>query len=227
MSIPNLGKILLVFVFTSCAFLSQAQLVANFTATPLSGCAPLLVSFSDLSTGSPTSWKWDLGNGTISFIRNPSVTYFTPGQYSVKLVVQNAQGKDSITRIQYITVNAPPVVNFNASVFTGCYPLNVQFTDLSNPVNGTINSWLWDFGDGSSSTLQNPNHVYTSAGNYNVSLRVSNSLGCFTTLTRTQYIQINNGVIANFSNNSPNSCAAPVTINFTNLSSGSGTLTYN
>ncbi|MEO6404603.1 MAG: PKD domain-containing protein [Ferruginibacter sp.] len=227
MSIPNLGKSLFSLAFSFCAILSFAQPVANFTGSPVSGCAPLIVSFTDISLGNPTSWKWDLGNGTISFLQNPSVTYFNPGQYNVKLVVQNAQGKDSITRNQYITVNPEPVVNFRASSFTGCFPLNVSFTDLSLAVAGTINSWQWDFGDGSSSNLQNPNHTYTSSGNYNVSLRVSNSLGCFKTLTRSQFIIITNGVHADFTNNTPSSCAAPVTINFTNLSTGSGVLIYN
>ena len=223
----RLVKVILAVGLIFFTFLLNAQPVANFSATPQSGCAPLVVNFTDLSSGTPSSWRWDLGNGTISFLQNPSVTYFTPGQYSIKLVVQNAQGRDSITRNQYITVNAQPQVNFSASVLTGCYPLVVPFTDGSIPVSGTITSWQWDFGDGSSSTLQNPTHTYTSSGNYNVSLRVGNSTGCFKTFTRLQYIQINSGVQADFTNNLAVSCTAPATINFTNLSGGTGTLTYN
>ncbi|MEJ7625276.1 MAG: PKD domain-containing protein [Ferruginibacter sp.] len=217
----SLSVVLAIFVL-----LTQAQPVANFSATPLSGCAPLVVNFTDQSTGNPTQWRWDLGNGTISFLQNPSVTYFNPGQYSIKLVAQNASGADSIIKTQYITIFAQPVVNFSGSPLSGCFPLPVQFTDMSTPGNGTIFQWEWDFGDGNTSTLQNPSHIYTAGGNYNVSLRITNSNGCFKTLTRLQYIKISNGVTANFSNTVPVSCSPPVIINFQNLSSGTGTLNY-
>src|SRR5215471_8252129 len=72
-----------------------AQPHANFSASPLSGCSPIVVNFTDQSTGNPTQWKWDLGNGVISFLQNPSATYFTPGTYNVKLIVSNSFGIDS------------------------------------------------------------------------------------------------------------------------------------
>src|ERR1035437_5428333 len=91
-------KWLLFFFFFFQAFFFRAQLTANFSATPISGCAPFLVNFTDLSTGNPTNWKWDLGNGTISFLKNPAVTYFAPGQYNVKLIVTNASGTNEIIK---------------------------------------------------------------------------------------------------------------------------------
>jgi gliding motility-associated-like protein len=205
---------------------SQAQLVANFTGTPVSGCAPLVVQFNDQSTGNPTQWRWDLGNGTISFLQNPAVTYFNPGQYNVKLVVRNANGADSVVKNQYISVFAQPTVAFTGTPTTGCYPLLVQFADQSAPGSGTIASWEWDFGDGTGANVQNPSHTYTSSGNYNVTLRVTNSNGCVRTLSRPQYIQISNGVTANFSNSAPNSCNPPATINFQNLTVGTGAIAY-
>ncbi len=213
-------------LLTMLSFGLRAQLAANFTATPASGCAPLVVHFTDNSTNKPTQWKWNLGNGTISFLQNPSVTYFNPGQYTIKLVVKNNAGSDSITKTQYINVYAKPTVQFTSSSTIGCFPLTVQFTDQSAAVNGTISSWQWDFGDGFSSALQHPTHIYTSAGNFNVTLRVRNSNNCLTTLSKSKYIQISAGVKANFSNNIPNNCSFPVTINFKNLSTGTGTLTY-
>lgn len=217
---------LIIVLLTFLGFSSKAQLSAQFSATPLSGCAPLVVNFTDLSTGNPTQWRWDLGNGTISFLRNPSATYFLPGQYNIKLVVQRPGGIDSIIKSQYITIHPQPVVSFSASAQTGCFPLPVQFTDLSTTANGTIDQWQWDFGDGNFGNTQNPSHVYTAAGNYNVSLAVTNSHGCFRNLTNVQYIQIANGTTADFTNNIPNSCTPPVNINFQNLSTGTGTLTY-
>ncbi|NOT93104.1 PKD domain-containing protein [Ferruginibacter sp.] len=181
---------LLIVLLVICSFFSKAQLTANFTATPLSGCAPLVVSFTDQSTGAPTQWKWDLGNGTISFLQNPSVTYFNPGQYNIKLVVYDANGDSNVViKSQYITVNAAPAVAFTGSPLTGCFPLPVNFTDQSTPGSGTITSWQWDFGDGASSNTQNPSHTYTASGNYNVTLRLTNSVGCIKVLSKPQYVK--------------------------------------
>ena len=128
----------LIALFVLMTFLSRAQLKANFSATPLSGCAPFSVNFTDQSTGNPNFWKWDLGNNTVSFLRNPSTIYLNPGLYTVKLVIKNATGAaDSLTKIQYIVVYAKPVVNFSASLLTGCFPLPVNFTDMSTPGSGT------------------------------------------------------------------------------------------
>lgn len=219
-------KWLLFLIIISQAFTARAQLTANFSATPLSGCAPLLVNFTDLSTGNPTSWRWDLGNGTISFLKNPAVTYFAPGKYNVKLTVTNANGTHEIVKSEYITVYGVPVVNFNANPLTGCFPLPVQFADQSNPGSGTISKWEWDFGDGNLSSLQNPSHTYLGAGNFNVSQRVTNSFGCVTTITKNQFLQISNGAKSGFTFSIPSSCTVPVTVTFTNTSTGSGSLTY-
>lgn len=213
-------------LLTMLCFGLKAQLAANFTAAPASGCAPLVVHFTDNSTNNPTQWKWNLGNGTVSFLQNPSVTYLIAGQYTIKLVIKNSIGADSITKTQYINVYAKPAVEFTSSTTTGCFPLPVQFSDESTAVNGTIGSWQWDFGDGFSSAQQHPAHIYSATGNYNVTLRVKNSNGCLTTLSKSKYIQISAGVKASFSNTIPNKCSFPVTINFKNLSTGTGSLTY-
>jgi gliding motility-associated-like protein len=213
-------------LLTALSIGASAQLAANFTATPTSGCVPLVVRFTDNTTNKPTQWKWNLGNGTISFLQNPSVTYFNPGQYTIKLVVKNSAGSDSITKIQFITVYAQPKVQFTSNVTSGCIPLATQFTDQSSAASDSITTWQWDFGDGFSSNLKNPAHTYAAAGNFNVTLRVRNSNGCLNTLSKSKYIQINPGVKANFSNNAPNNCNFPVLINFKNLSTGTGTLNY-
>lgn len=202
------------------------QPTANFGATPQSGCSPLIVSFKDGSSGAPTQWRWDLGNGVISTLQNPSATYFNPGTYSIKLVVRNAAGVDSVIKTGFITVYAAPIPNFNASDTAGCFPLPVKFTDASLAGSGTITSWQWDFGDGTVSTLQHPVHVYTASGNYSVTLKVTNSNGCVKILSRTQHIKITTGVTAAFVNNTPGSCRGPVDIQFTNNSSGPGPLSY-
>ncbi|RNI36643.1 PKD domain-containing protein [Hanamia caeni] len=213
-------------VFFLSGFLVKAQLKANFEATPTSGCAPLVVQFSDSSSGNPSQWKWDLGNGTSSVLQNPSVAYFSPGTYTISLVIKNAYGIDSVTKVQYITVYSAPEINFNASKITGCFPLTTNFFDSSVAGDGTLSTWQWDFGDGNFSDIQNPQHVYTSEGNFNVSLKATNIYGCVTSKTIKNYIAINTGVKADFSNLASKTCNAPATISFVNKSSGVGNLSY-
>ena len=204
----------------------MAQLHTDFTASPDNGCAPVFVHFTDISTGGATSWKWDLGNGTISFLQNPSATYFNPGKYTIKLVIKKGALADSAIKVSFITINALPKPLFQASDTTGCYPLKVNFTDQSIAQEGGIVKWEWDFGDGMLSGSQNPNHVYTGPGNYNVILRVTNTAGCVSTVSKPQYIKIKDGVTADYSFTGSSQCTPPSIIHFTNKSTGTGTLSY-
>jgi len=195
--------------------------VADFVGNPLSGYAALLVNFTDLSTGSPTSWAWDFKNdgSATSTLQNPSYTYQAPGVYTVKLTATNAGGSDVETKIAYISVSVrPPVAAFSGIPLLGYAPLNVAFTDesLHAPT-----SWAWDFkNDGSAtSTLQNPSYVYTLAGTYSVKLGVSNSGGS-DLLTKTAYVVVQDPPpVADFVG-VPLSGPAPLTVAFTDLSSG-------
>lgn len=201
--------------------------VANFTGSPLAGCSPLIVNFQNLSTGNPTSWSWDFGNGNTSTLQNPVATYFTPGTYTVKLTATNVNGSNTLTRSQYISVYESPTADFSADKTSGCFPLSVQFTDASTPGTGNNNiSWLWDFGNGSTSTQQNPLATYTAAGLYNVTLKVTNDKGCTKTKSFTNYISVTTGVKAIFTNSQPSAVSAPATVSFTNSSTGLGVLSY-
>ena len=156
--------------------------VANFTAMPLSGDAPLYVQFTDTSTGSITSRSWDFDNDGVidSTEQNATHTYTAAGNYTVNLTVTNAGGSNSCVKTDYITVGSggsggdAPVANFTATPTSGDAPLNVTFTDLST---NAPTSWLWDFGDNETSAVQNATHTYTAAGNYSVSLTVTNPAG--------------------------------------------------
>ncbi|WP_342770539.1 MULTISPECIES: PKD domain-containing protein [unclassified Methanoculleus] len=167
------------------------QVSANFTATPLNGTAPLEVQFTDASMGGVTSWFWNFGDGTTSTVQHPNHTYTAPGTYTVSLTASNACGFSTETRTDYITVLAPPVANFTANVTEGNAPLVVQFNDTST---GNVTSWSWDFGDGNTSTEQNPVHIYESPGNYTVSLTASNAYGN-DTWTREDYIRVTKSFI--------------------------------
>jgi len=214
--------ILFLWVFQS---FSQAP-SANFIATPVNGCVPMIVNFTDQSTGNPTSWQWNLGNGNTSTSQNPSTFYSLSGTYTVTLTVTNGSGSNTLTKTNYITVNAPPTPNFTSNVTSGCYPLRVQFTDLSDPGFGSITSWSWAFGTGATSTQQNPFYTYSTSGTYFVSLTVTNSAGCTKTAVKPAYIQVSLGVTADFDFSPSQNCKPPETISFTNLSTGPPTLSY-
>jgi PKD repeat protein len=162
--------------------------VADFSATPTSGSSPLTVNFSDLSTNGPTTWSWDFGDGGTSTAQNPTHVYAAAGTYTVALTATNASGSDTATKVNYITVSETPppapVADFSATPTSGSPPLTVNFSDLST--NGPT-TWSWDFGDGGTSTAQNPTHVYAAAGTYTVALTATNASGSDTE-TKVNYI---------------------------------------
>jgi len=155
----------------------QPPPVANFTAVPDEGQVPLSVQFTDISLNNPTSWSWEFGDGNTSTQQDPLHTYITPGTYTVNLTVANDYGWDTASKVNVITAEPPcpaPIADFTAVPDEGPVPLSVQFTDISlnNPT-----SWLWEFGDGATSTLQNPAYTYTVPGTYTVNLTVTNACG--------------------------------------------------
>ncbi|HPP77109.1 PKD domain-containing protein, partial [Methanospirillum sp.] len=196
---------------------------AAFTVDKRTGPKPLTVQFTDQSTGGPTMWAWDFGDGGTSMIASPSYTYKEAGVYTVSLTASNTAGSDTKTEKDYISVTGdipPPVAMFEGTPLSGSAPLTVQFTDLSI---GPPTSYAWDFGDGGNSTEANPSHVYTTAGTYTVKLTVRNSGGSHT-MTRENYITVGgSGIIADFSA-SPTSGTAPLTVQFTDLSTGNPTM---
>ena len=221
-------KIIAIYLTISFALgsFSFAQApVANFSADVTSGCSPFKVNFFDQSTGNPTSWQWDLGNGTISTKKDPSGVYLNPGTYQVKLTVTNSSGSSSKTGS--ITVYENPKAKFTADKKIGCAPLTVQFTDLSEAGNNSTNSkWMWDFGNGVQSELQNPVVKYTSTGTFTVVLKVTNDKGCTNVFTEEKLIQVNQGVTLGFTNSAVATCQPPFNIQFTNSSTGAGTINY-
>jgi gliding motility-associated-like protein len=219
--------VLFTLLLITSLFASAQQPTGNFGANTTAGCAPQLIVFNDSSTGNPVYWRWDLGNGTISFLQNPSVTYFSPGQYTVRLTVKNANGDSAVViKSNYITIHALPTVLFTGSPLSGCAPLRVNFTDASQAGSGTITQWQWDMGDGTITTTQNPNNTYTTPGNYNITLQVTNSFGCNNIITKSQYVRVADGVTADFMSNVVSSCQAPFAVNFQSTVSGIGPYTY-
>jgi PKD repeat protein len=190
---------------------------ANFSGSPISGDAPLVVDFVDSSTGSISSWSWDFGDSGSSSAQNPSHEYTTPGTYTVALTVAGPGGSDTKTKVDYITIYEEIVANFSAAPTSGAAPLNVSFSDLST---GDINSWSWTFGDSGASSLPHPSHQYTTPGVYTITLTVAGPAGSDSE-TKVDYIEVAEpgSLVADFTGN-PVSGIVPLTVSFIELSSG-------
>ena len=226
-----LSKIVIRIIYTGlsvCIYsngLFAQQPVGEVTSNLTSGCSPITINFIDLSTDNPTSWLWDFGNGNASTSQNPSAVYTDTGTYTVTLVVTNANGSDSVVKVNYITVFESPVPNFTSDITNGC-SLTVQFTDSSYQGSSPITSWFWDFGDGNSSTAQNPTQTYGIAGSYYVGLTVTNSQGCSNTLLINDYAPVSGGPQAGFTSSTQTGCSIPFTVNFSDTSAqGSSAIT--
>jgi PKD repeat protein len=131
---------------------ASAVPTALFSTDITSGTVPLTVKFTDASTSTaPLSYSWNFGDGTTSKEQNPNYTYTNAGRYTVKLTVTNAGSSNTMTKGNYITVKAPPapVATFIGEPTSSYGPLAVQFTDAST---GVVTSYMWDFGDTTSST---------------------------------------------------------------------------
>src|SRR5262245_5231931 len=135
---------------------------AAFSAAPTTGIAPLAVQFTDLSTSGPTGWSWSFGDGATSTQQHPSHVYASPGTYTVSLTVSGPGGSNTLALSNLIVVTPPPTTaDFRADPSSGGVPLSVAFTDLSS---ANVTSWSWSFGDGATSSVRNPSHVFASIG---------------------------------------------------------------
>lgn len=225
---------LLLLVFLFPFFNTKAQVDAGFALKNLAdtaGCAPHEVYFTNTSTGA-TSYLWDFGDKASSTDPDPVHTFSTPGKYLVKLTVTGAGGPKTTS----LTVNVygSPTANFAAT--TGkkyfCNGTAVAFSDSSKVQNGIpIKTYLWTFGDGSSSNLKNPQYNFPQGvGNYSVTLLVTDEKGC--KASKKDTINIVPLPTAAFTPTTATSCTFPYTVPFSaansksNATNGIPSLTY-
>ena len=162
-------------------------IMAHFGVDKTEGCHPVTIQFTDSTTGA-IDWSWDFGNGKSSTDQHPLYTYLAKGIFDVSLTVENKFGCKGTYQLDSIrSVSIKPQIE-TRSPLQGCSPLSVAFEDASLSWGAKSLSWLWDFGDGSISTLQHPVHVYTQPGIYTVTLTVSSDIGCSKTKTYNQQI---------------------------------------
>jgi PKD repeat protein len=202
---------------------------ADFTASTNSGCFPLTVNFNATSTPAATAWSWDFGNASSSTQQNPSAVYSSAGVYTVRCTMTVSGNAQIVVKTGFIRVFSPPTANFVTNTTTGCSPLAVTFSSTSTVGSAPINSYLWDFGNGVTSTQQNPQFTYAAANTYNISLVVTDTNGCSHTRTRNGLISVDPKPNAEFASSNNNGCNFPHTVNFTNLTTANapGIVTYN
>jgi PKD repeat protein len=185
-----------------------------FAYNPTRPAAGQEVRFQDFSRGNPTSWLWDFGDGQTSVLQNPRHAFTTPGSYKVIMTARNNISSGRVSR----TLNV--ILSISASFTYGpSYPVTgqaVQFTDTST---GGPTSWLWNFGDNTTSTSQNPSHTYTTAASYTVTLTVAFSSG---SKTVSQTITVTPALVASFTY-TPTSPVAGQAVQFMDTSTGSPT----
>jgi PKD repeat protein len=199
--------------------------VADFTAGPTnSGPAPLIVTFTNFSNDAD-SYLWDFGDTGTSTEENPVHVYVQVGKFTVTLTAFGPGGTNSLTATNLITVVLvePPVADFAVSpTNSGFPPLTVQFINLSK--NAT--AYLWDFGDGEISTNVNPVYTYLNPGTYNPVLYAWGVGGQdhtpFPAASTNQITVVAMNLVAQFAG-TPTNGPAPLTVTFTNLTTGGAT----
>lgn len=202
----------------------KAQVTASFTFDDTMGCSPLIVHFTNTSTGA-TSYTWNLGNGSpLSYSTNASGSYVTVGTYTVTLVATN--GAASSTYRMLVHVYPPPTVNFSTPDTALCPGSPVSFTStcLANMWGGL--TYNWNFGDGYSSTSSAPTHAYGFSGYFNVNLSVTNAAGCTAAMNRMDYIHAFTRPVTSFFTPDSFGCRTPLICHFNPTSTGAGPMSY-
>ncbi len=214
---------LISLLMQSVLVLSQTLVIsANHTE----GCAPLVVQFTCNMTG---TYNWNFGNGNLSTIAAPIATFMSPGTYNVSLSVTD--NGNVFTDLQTITVHQKPTANFGTQggLTSGCVPLYINFLNGSSVGSGAIVSWMWNYGDGDSQTFTtglNPQHEYTNAGNFNVTLQVTDVNGCSDSKTINNYIHASSGPVQLWYPSPNVFCEVPANVTIVNNTVGSNSYTW-
>ncbi|MEQ8925722.1 MAG: PKD domain-containing protein [Fulvivirga sp.] len=159
---------------------------AEISATKPVGCVPFSSSFSYNEEGI-TSYQWEFGDGQVSAVASPTILFETPGVHTVRLTVIKSNGQTKTIEYQpKIKAIAKPVAAFSSNHQQMCLGATVQFQNLSSGAN----DYVWDFGDGNTSSVKSPEHAYTNPGLYTISLLAYSESNCSNYIVKTNYIEV-------------------------------------
>ncbi|MCO5231096.1 MAG: PKD domain-containing protein [Chitinophagales bacterium] len=198
--------------------LSYSQIKPSFTVSKYAGCVPLVVEFEnttpiDLST---VEVNWDFGNGNQSVEKEiTQAVYNTSGTFNIVLKIK-VNGIE-YTSSQSIEVYGNPKADFSADIQSGCIPLNVRFSDLSVPAQNPIVSWVWNFGNGTGSTKQNPLNTYLSEAKNNVTLVVIDNKGCKDFIVKNDFVAATEKPTIDFTYSDTITCKLPLNVTFNGI----------
>ncbi len=187
----------------------------QFSTVSATACTGQPFVFTNTSTPSSGTWVWNFGDGSpLSPFFSPTHTYTTPGVYSVTLLGTFGTGCSG-TFNATVTVQDPPTGDFTSTIAQDCQiPSTVGFNSTAGP---TVVTYLWEFGDGATSTAANPTHTYTTYGNFTVSLTLTDASGCSVTITKVNFF-VNQLLQVGFIPEPMDGCA-PLEVNFTDTTS--------
>jgi len=200
--------------------------VVSAVASPDSGEVPLTVSFQGAVSdpdGQVASLRWDFGDGGTSNQLMTEHVYMAEGDFDASLIVTDNKGATTTAKVKVHgrgKANRKPSAAIVATPMSGVAPLEVSFTANATDPDGTVDAYSWTFGDGGTSTLQDPTHTFTMPGNYAVRVTVTDDKGASSfdqvriSVTSTPNLPPTASAQA-----TPTSGTAPLTVNFT----GSGT----
>ena len=168
--------------------------LVDFTVSPVKGCLPVTASFNVTASSAGNIYTWDFGDGNTQqdYNSSSSHTYTVPQTATVSLTVSNSYGCTKTVQKDNLIKILPAIsAAFSANKTFLCRVTDaVQFSNTSAG-SGTL-TYLWNFGDGTTSTLATPSHVFNVSGTYSVSLTVTSSEGCIITNTQNGFINVDN-----------------------------------
>ncbi|HEY6901477.1 MAG TPA: PKD domain-containing protein, partial [Puia sp.] len=218
---------ILLFLSVIVCLPAFAQIRVDFVPDKTGGCSPLVIHFSNISSASASAtYLWDFGNGNTATVRNPQAVYTDVGNYTVTLTVNDGGNSGSVSHT--ITVYDKPKPSITPGPTTVCGPQPITFTGGGTAGSGTITSWLWDFGDGTTQQTNNTTaqHIYPQSVTLPVSLTATNSYGCTDTVKQSIQVTVLTPATANFQANKRVLCLVTDPVQFTNYSTGPAPLTY-
>lgn len=205
-----------------------AQLRADFRPSKAGGCSPLDVAFTNTTTGASANatFLWDLGNGNTSTLRDPGAIYREEKVYTITLTVTD--GTQTSSKTATVSVYKKPTVDFASTAAKVCLPASASFNVQATPGDGYISNYYWDFGDGQTAQGwgSSMSHAYAYEQKPTVSLTVTNSFGCHSSVSKAEALEVLPAINPSIAADKALLCSLEEPVQFSNNSTGPGTLRY-